>query len=480
MENLRHLIKCLKPSEVQFIKSFYQTKFNGCCNKRLQLFKLILADKIQDNQQAAKLLYAQESDSALCHLKKRLEEDILNFMLVLPANEEDSEIATEELQCRKLQLQGKILISRGLHEEGISLLKKTSILADKYEFPDIKLSSDDTLRSYQNSVDGLRTLNQYNTLISNSFDTLKKILNAKKLNHNLMAASKSERSRHNYEKEAQVSLNQLKNENTKKGSKNAVFLYKMTLLESNIQKKDFDTAKEFAQELLELLDHEPSLHSTARCAEINLKLAEINVHLRDYEHALEPAHSALSLTSRYHLLCPLQVMFFIYFRNQNYAEAEHICNRALNHPQINKYLKGRWNLLQAALNFSQRNYQLTNQTLRWATPLNTQESLWPLGQKLLEMLNTLELQDYDWFEFKFETFRKKASQFKSETTERVKLICWLFRALMKNNFNYKALLQQENDRLRLLKGDQAALYWNPMGWELINIYDWMIFKAQHT
>jgi hypothetical protein len=150
MEKLIRLIQCLKPGGVQWVDDFYKARYNGTAadNKRLQLFRLLAEDKVHSNEEAARLLYHQKCNSALSHLKKRLEEDILNFLLFDLDDCGASTITKEELKCNKLLLQGKMLIAKGIWEDGISLLKKTSRISEKYEFPDIKLASDDILRTY--------------------------------------------------------------------------------------------------------------------------------------------------------------------------------------------------------------------------------------------------------------------------------------------------------------------------------------------
>ena len=79
MEKLQRLINSLKPSEIQLIEDFYKAKYNGntADNKRLQLFQLIAKGKVSSNEEAAQLLYHQKRNSALSHLKKRVEEIFL-------------------------------------------------------------------------------------------------------------------------------------------------------------------------------------------------------------------------------------------------------------------------------------------------------------------------------------------------------------------------------------------------------------------
>jgi tetratricopeptide (TPR) repeat protein len=470
MKDLRCLIAELKPHEIRFIQSYYNPN-----SKRLKLLDLLLTDKVGSNKQTAMLIYGQENNSAFCHLKKRLKEDILNFMLLLPADKEKTQIAVEELACLKLLLQGKILLSRGIHKIGTELLEKTSRMAEMYEFPDIKLSSDDTLRSYQSSVGGQKRMGHYDKLITNSFDSLKQIMNAKRLNQNVsVAPCPPLQSINQWEKRAEASLKKLNDEEGKYTSRKAFFLHKMTLLESSLQKSEFTKAKTIAQELFRYLDEEPLLQSTPRVAEVNLKLAEINLQLRDYQNAIAPAYHTLSVSLSQDRLYPLQVLFFAYLRNRNFTEAENLCQEALNFPDTNQCLLGKWKLFKAALHFSQQDYQQTIKQLSTAK-LNSKLSFWSLGQKLLEVLATLEMQDYDWFEYKFDAFRRKASRF---DIDRLTAICELFRILIRVDFDYDKVAHQKDGPCHRLKGSSSFLGWNPMGWELVNVYDWIMSKAQ--
>ena len=89
----------------------------------------------------------------------------------------------EELNCRKALMQGKILISRGIYDTGISLIKKTSKLAEKYEFPDLKLAAFDILRKYDKTTSGPSRSKYYSQQMDSAFNMFGKILRAKEINY---------------------------------------------------------------------------------------------------------------------------------------------------------------------------------------------------------------------------------------------------------------------------------------------------------
>lgn len=474
MENLVHLIECLKANEVQLIKSFYKAKRGS--NKKLQLFKLVQSGKIKTNEQGASKIYNLPPNSAFCHLKKRLEQDILDFLLFSPSTQAEVDAAAEELKCRKLFMQGKILLSRGVYQEGMSLLRKTSQIAEKYEFPDIKLLSDDILTSHSHVK--VRS-KQYENLISRSLNQLGNIYNAKAINYDLVDNRLKEPGDFEEHKNTENSVFRLKQDCLHRGSKQACYWYHLALLRNSYHKKEFSKAKGYALELLEFLQAEPLIRSKSRLANVYLNLAKILINLKDHSQSIAAANKALPLLSQKTLeqLQALEVSFFAHFRSGKLIEAELICQKAVYHPQLSEFLKRRWSMLHAALKFSQNHFQIVNQTInRHGYHKNDGESRL-LGQRLLEMLNILELEDYDWFEFKLESFRKKVAHLKFDTSIRIKMIYQLFKGLLKSNFNYWEAINAEQESFNLLNGNNLDLNWDPMGHELINVRDWIMVKA---
>src|SRR5690606_22663584 len=107
------------------------------------------------------------------------QKDILDVMTVSFFTKEPDDIHDEEITCHKFLIQGKILLSRGLSDQGIPMLQKASKIAENYEFSNIKLASYDILRTYCGLRSGLDTYVSYNKRIKETFATYEKLLDAK-------------------------------------------------------------------------------------------------------------------------------------------------------------------------------------------------------------------------------------------------------------------------------------------------------------
>ena len=472
MEKLHRLIKSLKPSEVQLIEYFYKAKYNGNAadNKRLQLFKLLAEGKVKNNEEAARLLYHKKCDSALSHLKKRVEEDILNFLLIDFSDCGLSEATREELHCNKMLLQGKMLLAKGIWEEGLSLLKKTSHLSEKYEFPDIKLASDDILRTYSS-----KNYQHYNRHIEKCLRDYQKMLKAK----GISLTFDRKFGVHKNEKPAESGFSEQMGEKNQDKSKKVIYWNKMALLQYYKNEHDFEHAKKYALELLENLRAEPKVFSDFTCAQVHLELAKILIYLKDYLTALLHAESAINLFaySSVEYVQGLQVCYFANFRSGDISKAEATVEIALKHPLVNHTLKRTWILLSAALMFVQQRFSVVNRML-YTHHTGKNDATWEVGSKILEMLNILETEDFDWFEFKIESLRKKVHSLRDNSYERFKIFYRILKTLARYNYDYQETLSIEKQNLDLLLGSKPSLSWDPMGYELINTRDWLLNKVR--
>ncbi len=468
MERLQHLVQCLKPSEVQFVRDFYRVKYKDHHHKRSKLFELLIESKVDSNAQACQVLYESKNDSAFSHLKKSLEEDLLNFILLAPTDDQNSADGSgNEIKCRRTFLQGKILLARGMKANGISLLQKTSKLAERYEFPDLNLAACDMLRKYQ----GISKHKYYNDTIHKAFKLFGKILKAKEINYNTGGILVN-----GNESNPQISgaaLRKLSDRFQPEESKRAYFWYEMALIEHFIKEQNYRAANNFAQQLIEYMDLDSVLNCAVKKSQVLLKLAETYVQLGAYQQALAPAKFAMELQANNSSICSkaLQLQFYAYLHQVEYTKAEAILQKAL----VRNDLSGthNWAVLEAGLYFSLGNYAQVGKTLNQTNCRKDQSNCVSLRIRLLELLNILELQDYDWFEYKIDTFRKKIRTLKSTVCPRLPQIYHLLKWLMRHNYQYQHTALKQDEHLSQLHN----LHWDPMGYELINFGDWLQSKA---
>jgi tetratricopeptide (TPR) repeat protein len=483
MDGLIRIIKILKPAEIKFIEKFYGAKEQKTYSKRLLLFRLISEGKVKSNKEAAALIYRHSGGSKLSQLKKRLKEDILNVMLLMPAEKVyASPFAKAELMCRKLLIQGKFLLTRGDYEDALGILKKVSQTAGRFELHDVKLAVDDLLRTHLGIKLGIKAYLQYTNQIESHLEALQELLYAKEYSHLMMIPHLFEA---NKEKEqgfsGQQGLARLQAGFEKTRSNWVGFWYYLAAIHYCCSRKEYQQAHTYALELKELIERQPAICSIPNQAGVCLELARILIHLKKYDEATAHAAMAVSKFSPGMLneLQALEVLYYAHFRNQNYQDASQVTDRAIRHQQIrsNQFFQGKWFFLEANRLFAEGRHTESLRTLQTNAQLRKDKSGWSLGYKLLEMLNLLELKEYDWFDFNLESFRKLLQQEVGQNPDRCKSIYQIFKSLLKTNFHFPSTLQQESGNMSLLTDATGSYYWDPMGYEVIKVDVWLAGKA---
>lgn len=477
---LVHLVECLKPGEVQFIKDFYTAKYNRTNNKRLRLFEIILKYQPLDNQKACQLLYKKNCSSAFSHLKKKIHEDILNFLLLNSSCSSDSNDAqSEEITCRKILLQGKILVSRGIYNQGIDLLEKAGRIAEQFEFPDLKIAALDLLRDYRDCIKGSDSFNYYNDQMEKALNTFEKILKAREMKYTVHF-EQTNNPVNDISPFKNVSENVVMNKPNE--SKRAYFWHQMNLINRYISSRNFHVAKNIAQQLLAVLSSTPALDCAYYHAEIYQIQARISIYLGQYEEAIYPARKSFQLFGEgtYERLNAISVLFFAYYRNQCFQNAEEIVefSQGKNFYQLKSSQP--WGLMKAALKFSHGQYHEVGRILNNANEIKDCDKSWTLGQRLLELLNILELKDYEWFEFKIESFRKKLAYSKCFICPRLTTIYDIFKTLRNTNYDFDKTVGIHQKNLNLINASDSSCYWDPMGYEMVHVGKWVEKKVmQH-
>ena len=475
METLIHLVQRLKPKETQLIRDFYQLGHANSTqnNKRLRLFEMLLAEQVHNDQEACQALYERPAGSAWCQLKKRLQQDILNIMLLTPFSNVHHAALKKKMDCYKSFLMGQVLIQRGLLDEGVHTLEKTSSQAQACELLSVQLSCDDTLRSLQTD-----SHQSYGEKINRSLDNFKDLLQAKEFyfttTHSPTLSPKpvgpDER------------LKLLENRADRCHSRKATFWYTMALVCCHQQAGNLTLAKSLAFNLLsdsppclEMLDEQ---EKTA----LYLQVAQILIGLREPQNAIQPAKQAVrcAQNNRTRILTALQTLFRAHFQVGNWQQAEAVwCQARQEQFQDCKEEAGAWFFLKSCLLSIQHKYQESTRYLLSHEDTIDRQSELILWAKLLELTNILEVADFDWFEFKLESFRKRLSRSSCSSQDRILLLFRLFNSLKRHDYNYRTTRLCEHTLLALLGDDRttSACQWNPLSYELINHYDRFINRA---
>ena len=461
MESLIRLIQGLTTAEIQFIQVYFKIRSleEG---KRYKLFKLIVSGQIKNNNDALKKIYVgtKNAQSALSHLKKQLSKDILNIIMIISMDDHISKKCNQELECKKSLMQCEILLERGLHAEGFMLLKRTTKLAEKYEFPDINLASFDILSKYYQKADQQNYYYQF----ERSLHSYQNLLKAKEdylfgnRHFNISVA-----------RENTVDCN----------FKRTQYWRELLNIENLCRQCEFRMAKQRALDLLNFLDQERLINSDEKESRLHKILAEIMLHLGEYGESVTYVKKAclkLSPGSQDHNNA-LIILFFTYLRNECFEEAEEVYFQATQNRELDNILMNKWILFKATLKFAERNYKSVNKILSDWDVKYSENPNWNLSPRFLELLTILEVEDYEWYDYRLDCLRKKLSTISSKVTDRVKIVFHLLQSLIRMGFDYDLLVKKELDTFSKLKGSSPNLYWSPLGYELINIPKWILNKT---
>ncbi len=457
MKKLSNIILSLKSNEVQYVKTYLKTKLANNTSKRIKLYDFVSKSKSIDNEAAASHIYKKKPDSAFSHLKKKLREDILDLMMVLPL--ENTTVSNDEIQeltCQKLLLQSKILKARGVHEESIALAKRAAEIAEKYELPNMLINAYDQLYSYELS-ELLITDHAYYELLNQSLEKYKFFIEAR-----------------DQSSSAKFSEGGAFNDNH--GClKRTLFWNELKKVETSYQQHKMDQAWSLASELSAKCRQKELICTNDELLLLNLKKVKIQLHRGAFNSSLDQLNEIntdLLVESPYYQEV-LQTCFYVHFNLNNYQRAQIICKKLLEYSSCNPLTY----LFQAALHFRLEENKEVTKYIHKAETFKSKNAQLSIALKWLELINILELKDYDWFEFRFDTFRKKLFSVNREQNQRWYALYDVLRTLRREDYNYQKALKLEETKLTNLHCDHNELRWIPQGLEVIDIAQWFVSKA---
>ena len=212
-----------------------ESKGNMC----IKLFNCILSNQVTNNKEACELICPNKHNSTISQVKKKLELDIMNTMLISSLTSEKDHLKKSDISCHKNLLLGNVLIERGLHDEAIQLLHMTSIEAGKFEFHEIKIRCDDLLMSAYREYDTKESFAQYQESLGNSLESISSLFHAKSMNYPFLNGPLSLAGI-----DGGLDLKKISGYIRNSSSKKAVSWYKMAIVHHYIQKEGICPGKQ--------------------------------------------------------------------------------------------------------------------------------------------------------------------------------------------------------------------------------------------
>lgn len=321
-----------------------------------------------------------------------------------------------------------------------------------------------------------RRAHVYNDQINHSVESIRNILKAKELNYPFI----SSRTFSYASLSNEIPLKELQEESDKSQSKKAVHWYTMAIIHYYIQEGDIKKAEVASYNLIARLKAENTSVFNYEGREFYLQLSRIFLFLHQPKEALWGAEAALQSHSEQitEMLPLLEVLFLAHFRCGNYSKAEEMINVAEKIVEKNPCkFPNKLFLFRASLQFSQKKYRQAINSLAGNDNVASDKCLLKLNARFLELIAILEMEDYEWFEYKYEAYRKRLQKTKSKDIPRIYQLFHILTTVRKHRYGFNQFVKDECLNFISKERSDKELCWDPLGFEIINFSDWFYSKV---
>lgn len=434
LQGLTRIIGCFKPAEGDFIREYYLRKNNGSATKRLQLFDLLNNKLAKSNEQLSALLYQRKPDSGFSQLKKRLKEDLLDFLVFFSSGKGDKDSTHDaELECRRLFVQAKTLVVKGIPDEAVSILKRIQRLSVENDLPAIKAMTLDLLQEIsdqsfadfkENAVEVERDYQEH--LLKVRARNLYASLSEPKINAKICTAD--------------LTLIDELNESLSFRPTPGL-TYWSHLLQMCWYKQEGRPALAYRHglKLLQVFDGKNACFTKGQRLDLYLEMAQLLFSTRHMTKAELYARKAEMLCARDcpQLLRVLRIRFMLHYSRHDAEVYDLILSQALCHPVLKEQEEERqvWLFFEACTRFAEGDFVMTNVLLQKSAGLVRERSGLFLEHRILELLNLVELDEHDLLEYKVESFRKLIEYHKHLCPDHIPTVLRMLRAFVRNGYD---------------------------------------------
>ncbi|MFT4800256.1 MAG: tetratricopeptide (TPR) repeat protein [Flavobacteriaceae bacterium] len=481
MKSIIDIVLELKRNEVKIVRAILKTSsVNQKCNK-LKLFNLIHSNKVRTNTDASLLIYNKNPNPVFYNLKKRLKNDILNTMLYSEAASVfPTQYIIASVNCRKWLLQGKMLINRGLYNEGISVLEKVSRVADKYDLPGERILAKETLRNFYAIREGIESLDRYRDEIMLDLSLYDKHIKA---GDRMLTLSVPSLFQANYQEDTQKAYRQLLT--IKKmyqlkdlKSERLGFYYYVSAINYYLYVKEYGRAKKAANAFLTLINESISLNTISNNGGAHLELSLVLLHLYEFENALIYSNKAtqMFLESSFNRILTFEYSFIANFNLEKYNEALEFFENSKSISQIKSSVirVERWRYMAAFCHYQLRNFKEAKELINDCTNLIKDKSGWYLGKRLLDLFIVIDEKEVEKTFLKLNNLLALFRVLDLEQIMRFKAIYKVVLFLSNNQFDFDLTYQKQRKYINLLTEGKDKYRWNPLGYEMIRFDQWFI------
>lgn len=473
LQGISRIIQTFKPAECEFIRDYYLRKSNGSATKRLQLFDLLKNQLSKDNEQVCRLLYNRKPDSGFSQLKKRLKQDLLDFMVFFPSTKNDTpDNSAAELECRKLFVQAKTLVHRGIEDEAMGILKRINKLAKDFDLPQMKALSLELLQEI--SDQSFKDFTIDSAKVERDLEIHLTKVKSRNLYRRLIEKGVAELEKN---REDQSLIIQLKVLCENCWTPSLGFWHHLIALKVNLLNDKVGKAYWHGLRLDQALKSHGGALSKDQLFDFYHEMAVLLAKARKPNRAELYARKAEMLCSNdcEDLLRIFEVRFVLAFARKEYEICLELWQAAMSHSKLENddlsYVK--WVFFEACLQFVESDFDQSLVLLRKSADLSRDKNGFFIEHRLLEILNLIELGEHDLLEYKVENFRKLIEYHQDKCPDRIHGVMKLLRTLVKTGYDLDATYAQESENLERIvrKGMDNQLM------SLIDVQGWIESKV---
>ncbi len=493
MENIINLVKNLHTGEIKLLRHFYKYQEDKDSKKINLLFDFAVKSKNCKNtdeveKKALEVLYGNDRkfEGTFARLKLRLKNDIFNILLL-----QASSIKTRSkhdmaiFDCRRMLIQGEILLDRGIYQEGINILEKASSIARKNELFAEQVLIDELCRNYNSLKSGEDLFMGFMKSIETNTSLLEKVQYAKYFHYEVTAALLFKTAETKPLQEWKNKLDTVCKDYEQTQSVKIGFYYHLSAINYHREINDLKKSLEFAEALHKLSQFHEILKTPFYSGKINMELAKCYLLTENYDKAI--AHATISnghlQKDALNELAVLEILLHSYLMKQDYKKVKSVFETAFIKAsmQPDEFIQSKWCFLKAGIEFRMNEHATALKSLKECSVLLKDKNGWLLAYNIFEAICRIENGHLEWLEYRSEAFRKMMLRYNKDKAghqkNRFDLIYKILRTLHKNNYDYVQTLEEERERLERLSETSHANSWFMSGYEPIPFENWIKEKA---
>ena len=461
------------------IRHYYARTTNSEEKLRLKLFNLIERKKADTESALLVKLNNHKGGSSYSHLKARLKKDILNVLLMQDTNKRLAQPnRAAELECRKNVAQSHLLIFRGAQEQGMKVLKKALLTADRYELLAERLQINHLLREFSIPTAPASELERLNKEISRDLKRYEDLLYVEEKAVVLSSPEmgKKLRARGNESKYLEL-IDGLSKLYKKHRLSRMGFWYYLAATEYDTTRGNYERVVDLGLKFLKLVETKPAVKSKNNMAGVNQTVGFAQMQLYCFDEAAKHLAKSEKLFPQagFNRLQCLQFLVQSQLAQGDFNKSFVTIESALTHPRISgrEHLLPRWLYIQACAQFLAKDVNVSFRTLNTNSYILKQQDEWNMQLRLLEMMQLVEMGDEEWLLFKLDTTRKFLTRHKVLETPRVRAAIDVISNLVRKDLDASQLSDKNVEQIRVCVEERKGYEWNPSGPELVRFDLWI-------